>query len=119
MEMLKIKPIFRTEHELAEWIRSRFEDGDKDSSDEFLVNESFSLGEWDFNEEGEYEISDKMLKPFRVSAKMTIGYEEDVLAYSEDDIVLGETIDIDDMTEDYDIDSEINEITQIKNKKEV
>ena len=119
MGMLKINNIYRTERELAEWIRSRFEDRVISSSDEFLVNESFSLGEWDFNEDGEYELTDKMLTPFMVTASMTIEYEQEVLAYTKSDIVLNETIELDDMRDTFSYDSEIDEIVQIKNKKEV
>jgi len=120
MSMHKVYKTFKTEKELADWIRSRFPDGDDGVSDEFLVNESYSLEEWDFNEDGHYELTDKMLTPFKVTALMTIEYEQEVLAYDEDDIVLGETIQIDDMNDTYGYDSDISEIKPIiNNEREV
>tara|TARA_R100001443_G_scaffold98764_1_gene105843 strand:+ start:625 stop:810 length:186 start_codon:yes stop_codon:yes gene_type:complete len=49
--------VFKTEKQLAEWLRSRQPQSlslENELSDEFLVDEAYQLGEWNFNEKNEY-----------------------------------------------------------------
>ena len=49
--------VFKTEKQLAEWLRSRQSQSlslENELSDEFLVDEAYQLGEWNFNEKNEY-----------------------------------------------------------------
>ena len=49
--------VFKTEKQLAEWLRSRQSQSlslENELSDEFLIDEAYQLGEWNFNEKNEY-----------------------------------------------------------------